>query len=102
MIPACSPRSCKASSAGSRSRTVCVIGEPLSREGVMKRVRGTLASVFAAAAVVVGLCAGSASAADEAKTAEMLIKVLKAGRVVVSDHQELLNDANKGDKGFTP
>jgi Protein of unknown function (DUF3365) len=66
----------------------------------MNSVRGTIASVFAAGLVV--LCAGPASAADEAKTAEMLIKVLKAGRVVVSDHQELLNDANKGDKGFTP
>jgi len=42
-----------------------------------------------------------AYAADEAKTAELLVKVLKAGRVVVSEHQELINDAGKGDKGFT-
>ena len=41
-------------------------------------------------------------AADEAKTAEVLVKVLKAGRVVVAEHQELINDASKGDKGFTP
>ncbi len=54
--------------------------------------------------VTVGIlsCAGLAHAADEAKTAEVLVKVLKAGRVVVSDHQELINDASKGDKGFTP
>lgn len=43
-----------------------------------------------------------AYAGDETKTAEMLVKVLKAGRVVVAEHQELINDASKGDKGFTP
>ncbi|MEW6542429.1 MAG: DUF3365 domain-containing protein [Nitrospirota bacterium] len=58
---------------------------------------------------VIGLVAGGllsfalpAYAGDEAKTAEMLVKVLKAGRAVVSDHQQTINDAGKGDKGFTP
>jgi general secretion pathway protein A len=59
---------------------------------------------LAASLAVAGLLAlvAPASAADESKTAETLVKVLKAGRVVVSEHQELINDAGKGDKGFTP
>ena len=59
---------------------------------------------IAACLVVAGLlaCAVPAHAADESKTAETLVKVLKAGRVVVSEHQDLINDAGKGDKGFTP
>ncbi len=54
-----------------------------------------------------GLCAmviampAQAKAGDEAETAELLIALLKAGRSVVSEHQALLNDASKGNKGFT-
>lgn len=40
-------------------------------------------------------------AGDEAKVAETVAKVLKAGRVVVSEHQSAINDESKGDKGFT-
>lgn len=40
-------------------------------------------------------------AGDEAKVAETVVKVLKAGRLVVSEHQTLINDESKGDKGFT-
>lgn len=40
-------------------------------------------------------------AAEEAKTAELIVKILKSGRAVVSDNQALINDATKGDKGFT-
>jgi hypothetical protein len=40
-------------------------------------------------------------AADGASTAATIVSVLKAGRAVVSDHQTLINDATKGDKGFT-
>ena len=46
--------------------------------------------------------AGPASAASEAETAELLIKLVQSGRTVVSEHQDLINDASKGDKGFTP
>lgn len=42
-----------------------------------------------------------AYAGDEAKVADTVVKVLKAGRVVVSEHQSLINDESKGDKGFT-
>lgn len=44
----------------------------------------------------------SLNAADEAKTADLLIKLLKTGRSVVSDNQTLINDPSLGDKGFTP
>ncbi len=47
------------------------------------------------------LLAAGAQAADEAETADLLIKLLKVGRGVVSDHQPLINDASKGNKGFT-
>ncbi|MDE3118530.1 MAG: hypothetical protein KGL03_05880, partial [Nitrospirota bacterium] len=43
----------------------------------------------------------SASAANEVETADLLIKLIQAGRTVVTEHQELLNDPTKGDKGFT-
>lgn len=54
-----------------------------------------------------GLCVtmmgmpSSVRAGDEAETAELLIDLLKAGRAVVSEHQLLINDASKGNKGFT-
>lgn len=54
-----------------------------------------------------GLCVtllgmpASVRAGDEAETAELLIDLLKAGRAVVSDHQALINDSSKGNKGFT-
>lgn len=42
-----------------------------------------------------------ARAGDESETAELLIALLKAGRAVVSEHQALINDPSKGNKGFT-
>jgi hypothetical protein len=54
-----------------------------------------------------GLCAmvvgmpSHARAGDEAETAELLIALLKAGRAVVSEHQAVINDSSKGNKGFT-
>jgi hypothetical protein len=45
---------------------------------------------------------GPAHAANEAETAELLVKLLQAGRSVISTHQELINDASKANKGFTP
>lgn len=44
----------------------------------------------------------TASAGSEAETAELLIKLMQAGRGVVSANQDLINDASKADKGFTP
>lgn len=41
------------------------------------------------------------AAGDEPETAQLLIALVKAGRAVVSDHQALINDGSKGDKGFT-
>ncbi len=54
-----------------------------------------------------GLCVAvfgmpsSVRAGDEAETAELLIDLLKAGRAVVSEHQALINDSSRGNKGFT-
>jgi hypothetical protein len=54
-----------------------------------------------------GLCAvvmaglAHAKTEDEGELAELLIVLLKAGRAVVSEHQPLINDASKGEKGFT-
>ncbi|MDR4480997.1 MAG: DUF3365 domain-containing protein [Nitrospira sp.] len=49
-------------------------------------------------------CMGVAAPAwanTEVETAELLIKLLQVGRAVISDHQATINDASKGDKGFT-
>ncbi|MGH7229929.1 MAG: Tll0287-like domain-containing protein [Nitrospiraceae bacterium] len=48
------------------------------------------------------LSGGLARAGNEAETAELLVKLLQAGRRVISTHQELINDPAKGNKGFTP
>ena len=42
-----------------------------------------------------------AKAGVETETAELLITLLKAGRSIVSERQSLINDAKKGNKGFT-
>lgn len=42
-----------------------------------------------------------AKAGEEGELAERLITLLKIGRTVVSEHQPLINDASKGEKGFT-
>ncbi|OGW68959.1 MAG: hypothetical protein A3A88_03410 [Nitrospirae bacterium RIFCSPLOWO2_01_FULL_62_17] len=55
---------------------------------------GLLASVLAMGSPV--------HAANEAETGELLVKLVQAGRVVVTENQVLINDASKGDKGFTP
>ncbi|MDH4302402.1 MAG: DUF3365 domain-containing protein [Nitrospira sp.] len=39
--------------------------------------------------------------ADDTELAQLLIELLRAGRAVVSEHQSLINDASKGEKGFT-
>jgi hypothetical protein len=46
-------------------------------------------------------CPWTAFAAGEAETAELLIKLVQAGRTVVTEHQDLINDPGKGDKGFS-
>src|SRR5262245_28125004 len=63
-----------------------------------------------AAAVIFGvsmwvgvlLTAGPTRAANEAEVAELLVRLLQAGRSVISSQQELINDPSKGNKGFTP
>ncbi|HET6674138.1 MAG TPA: DUF3365 domain-containing protein [Nitrospiraceae bacterium] len=47
------------------------------------------------------LCGGQALANSEVETAELLIKLLQVGRGVISEHQALINDATKSNKGFT-
>ncbi len=47
------------------------------------------------------LSAAPVLASEEAETSEMLIKLVKIGRGVVAEHQALLNDATKANKGFT-
>ena len=41
------------------------------------------------------------SANTEVETAELLIKLVQVGRGVLSENQAIINDAGKGDKGFT-
>jgi hypothetical protein len=60
-------------------------------------------STIVAAALTVA-CVGvavPASANTEVETAELLIKLLQVGRGVLSENQATINDASKGDKGFT-
>lgn len=65
------------------------------RYGVVARIPGVVLFVSLLS------CPWTAYAANEAETAELLIKLVQAGRTVVTEHQELINDPTKGDKGFT-
>jgi len=58
--------------------------------------------VSAILSVAIVLWASPVRAANEAESGELLVKLLQAGRSVISAHQELINDAGKGNKGFTP
>jgi general secretion pathway protein A len=56
-------------------------------------------------ALLAGLsCLGSTPvlAAGEAETADLLVKVIVAGRKVIAQHQPKINDPSIGDKGVTP
>ena len=56
-------------------------------------------------ALLAGLSLGfgaPAFAAGEAETADLLVKLIQAGRKVLAQHQATINDPNLGDKGFTP
>lgn len=67
------------------------------------RMKTHIAAILLGTGILVSVVGGGtpARAGDEAETAELLIDLLKAGRAVVSEHQELINDASKGSKGFT-
>lgn len=65
------------------------------------KLTGSLALVGVAFLATV-FYAVPAAATNEAETAELLVKLLQAGRTVVSGHQDLINDPAKGNKGFTP
>jgi len=58
------------------------------------------------AIVAIGtLAPGTGWAVDRAEaeeTARLLAKLLKAGRLVIEQNQQLIDDQHKGDKGFTP
>jgi len=53
--------------------------------------------------IVVGTlaCAGSVFAANEAETAELLVKFMQTSRQVITEYQDVINDSSKGNKGFT-
>jgi hypothetical protein len=61
------------------------------------RIRALAAGILGS----VMLYGGQATANSEVETAELLIKLLQAGRAVISEQQALINDASKGNKGFT-
>ena len=61
--------------------------------------RGVCGGVLACTLLILS---NPAIAGNEAETGDLLVKLVQSGRVVVSENQELINDASKGDKGFTP
>lgn len=63
------------------------------------RVAATMLGVLFAGSLT--LFALPVSASEEGETSELLIKLVKLGRGVVSEHQELINDASKANKNFT-
>ena len=66
-------------------------------------MRVWLVSVMVGAVCCVGMGTSlvHGKGADDTELAQLLIELLRAGRAVVSEHQPLINDASKGEKGFT-
>lgn len=66
-------------------------------------MRVWLVAVMVGTVCCIGLMGSSAhgKGVDDAEVADLLIELLRAGRVVVSEHQPLINDASKAEKGFT-
>jgi cytochrome c556 len=62
----------------------------------------TSAAVLAATLIAMAVTASAAVSSDEedAQIAKSLAAMLRAGRTVVSRHQDRINDATLGDKGF--
>ena len=67
----------------------------------MKQTRLSWRMVSGVAATALSLYASPVMAGNEAEVAEHLIELVKIGREVVSEHQATINDAAKGEKGFT-
>lgn len=68
----------------------------------MKRMAGIIMSVFAVS-LGVGLAPSAAFAdAETVETGRLLAILLDSGRVTIAGIQPLINDPEKGDKGFTP
>jgi len=61
---------------------------------------GILAT-FAIAALITST-SWAVDRAEAEETARLLAKLLKAGRLVIEQNQQLIDDQHKGDKGFTP
>lgn len=71
----------------------------------MKTVLGVWMIGIVALAAMACLFVESSWAVDRAEaeaTARLLAKLLNAGRIVIDQHQTLIDDPHKGDKGFTP
>src|SRR3954469_12170584 len=52
------------------------------------------------AATAIALAANAPAGDDDAQIAKSLATMLRAGRTVVSRHQDTINDLNLGNKGF--
>jgi type II secretory pathway pseudopilin PulG len=80
-------------------------GQDEREEASMKRVwfaamMGILATL--AIGVLTPSTGWAVDRAEAEETARLLAKLLKAGRLVVEQNQQLIDDQHKGDKGFTP
>lgn len=76
-----------------------------SKRGKTMQIRHAIVHGLFAALIVVGLAPSAVWAdakADAIETGRLLAILLDAGRATVGANQTLINDASKGDKGFTP
>ncbi|MFO0773429.1 MAG: DUF3365 domain-containing protein [Nitrospiraceae bacterium] len=68
-------------------------------------IRPWILKVLLLSVAVMTTPASPVAAVDRAEgeeTARLLAKLLSAGRIVIDHHQALIDDASKGEKGFTP
>lgn len=71
----------------------------------MRQLRIDMLGIVLAAVAVTFSAMEPALAVDRAEaeeTSRLLAKLLQAGRLVIDQNQALIDDAHKGDKGFTP
>jgi len=65
------------------------------------RICGGLLLTLAVSIFGAAMAAGAGRVETE-ETARLLANLLRAGRLVIDDHQTLIDDPHRGDKGFTP
>jgi hypothetical protein len=72
-----------------------------TQEGMAMRTQVSLIVAMGMTVVSLAVSTPARATSEAEQVAEHLIDLVKIGRIVVSEHQDIINDAEKSEKGFT-